>query len=226
MTGIIFAMEIEAQPFIKLLTGKKQFTLAGKKCYKGKLYLCDVCIIISDIGKVNASSAAQVLISRYNKINLILNIGVTGAVNPALKICDICVAEKTLQYDFDVTAIDNVPLGYIQNLKQQYFYSDKNLYGKFMAVFNRSVTVATADRFSTKKEDADFIKSLGGDVRDMELGAIAQVCILNNIPFISLKSISDTAQGDASQDFKENLIKSTECFTLYAEKIFEVISNG
>lgn len=223
MTGLIFAMETEALPFLNLLNTNKQFILAGKKCFKGEIYGCDVCLIISDIGKVNAASAAQSLITRFPEIDRIVNIGVTGAVSPQLKICDICVAEKTLQYDFDVSAIDNVPVGYIQNLKQQYIYSDKKLYGSLMALFNRSVTVATADRFSAKKEEADFILSLGADVRDMELGAIAQVAALNNIPFASLKSISDTAEGDASADFKENLKKSTECFIPYTEKIFEII---
>lgn len=226
LTGIIFAMESEARPFLKLLTAKREFTLAGRKCCSGKLCSLPVRIIVSGIGKVNAASAAQALISKYKDINLILNIGVTGAVNPLLKVCDVCAAEKTLQYDFDITAINDVPLGYIENIKSQYIYTDKNLYGKYKEIFGGSITVATADRFSTKKEEADLILSLGGDVRDMECGAIAQVCLLNNVPFMAIKSISDTASGDASKDFKENLLKSTQKLAGFAEKICEIINNG
>ena len=223
MLGFVIAMEIEAQPLLNLLNTNKQFSLAGKKCFKGELFNNDVTVIISEIGKVNAGSATQALITRFPEIDRIINIGVAGAVNPELKICDICIVEKTLQYDFDVTAIDSVPLGYIQNIKQQYIYSDKKLYGNLFPLFNRSVTVATADRFSNQKSEADLIKTLGGDIRDMELGAIAQVCLLNQIPFASIKSISDTAEGDASADFKENLLKSSACIEKHLEKIFEVI---
>ena len=163
MIGFVIAMEIEAAPIIELLDTNKQFLLAGKKCYKGALLGYDVALIVSEIGKVNAASAAQALITRYPEIDKIINIGVAGAVNTELKICDVCVVEKSLQYDFDLTAIDDVPLGFIQNIKQQYIYGDKKMYGNLMTLFNRSVTVASADRFSTKEEETNLIRSLGGD---------------------------------------------------------------
>lgn len=223
MTGIITAMETEARPLVDMMSINQQLELAGKKCYKGDLCGHDIVLIICEIGKVNASSATQALITRFPEIRRIINIGVAGAVNPSLEIFDICVVEKSLQYDFDLTAIDNVPLGYIQNIKQQYIYSDKKMFGKVAPLFKRSVTVATADRFSSKQSEADLIVSLGGDLRDMELGAIAQVCALNDIPFVSIKTVSDTAKGDASADFKENLLKCVVIIENHIDSILKAV---
>jgi adenosylhomocysteine nucleosidase len=220
MTGIITAMGSEAAPLLENMSVNKQFELAGKKCFKGSINGNEVILIISEIGKVNAASATQALITRFPEIDKIINIGVAGAVNPDLKICDICVIEKTIQYDFDITSIDSVPIGYIQNIKQQYIYCDKKLYGKLMTLFSQSATVATADRFSDKQAEAELILSLGGDLREMEVGAVSQVCILNNIPFAAVKAVSDTAKGNASADFKENLDK---CCLLLAKNIEKII---
>lgn len=224
MIGFVIAMEIEALPILNLLNTNKQFTLAGKKCYKGELFGNDVILIVSEIGKVNASSATQAIITRYPEIDKIINIGIAGAVNPNLKICDVCVVEKTMQYDFDVTSVLDVPLGYITNIKQQYIYTNKKMYGNLMSVFKHSVSVATADRFSSKIEEAELIKSLDCDLREMELGSIAQVCHLNQIPFISIKTISDTANGDTTGEFEENFEKSTLVIGKHIEKILEVIN--
>lgn len=225
MTGIIVAMESEAKPILEIMKVQKQTNIAGKPCYKGTIAGHQACLIISDIGKVNAACAAQGIICTFPEIDKIINIGVAGAVAPDLEVCDICVAEKSIQYDFDVTAIDDVPIGYIQSIKQQYLYSDKKMYGKLMSKFNKSVTVATADRFSHSQQDKDFIIGLGCDIRDMELGAIYQVCAINGLPAISIKSISDTAKGNPAEEFAENLHKSTYCYQPHLSDILDIINS-
>lgn len=37
----------------------------------------------------------------------------------------------------------------------------------------------------------------------MEGGSIAQVCYLNNIPFVVIRSISDNANSDAHMDYEK-----------------------
>ena len=224
MTGIVTALESEAKPILELLEIQQQFEIAGKKCFKGTINQYQVCLIISDIGKVNAASATQSLISRFPEVDKVINFGVAGAVNPSLNLCDICVVEKAIQYDFDVTAIDDVPVGFIQNLKQQFLYSDKKMYGKLMSFFHKTVTAATADRFSFSAPDSEFITSLGGALRDMELGAIYQVCALNDIPAAAVKSISDTAEGNPAEEFAQNLEKATYCYQPYIERIIKELN--
>lgn len=223
MVGFVVAMEVEARPLLEKMEIRESFKLTSRHCLAGKLYGKEAALIISDIGKVNAASATQALLSKFPQIDKIVNYGVAGAVNPALKICDICAVEKVLQYDFDLSAIDDVPVGYIQNLKRQYIHSDAALFEKVFAVLGKRAVVATADRFSAKDEEARFVRSLGADMREMELGAIAHVCCLNNVPFVGIKAVSDTAEGDASADFKENLTRSCRSIEEYLPKIMEAL---
>lgn len=221
MTGFVIAMQSEALPLLSMIKKSRQIVLAGRECFEGELSGEKIAVIVCGIGKVNAASAAQALIMRYQP-SIIINIGVAGAVNPDLKVCDVCVVNKAVQYDFDVTAIDDVPVGYIQNIKQQYIFTDKTIFEKLSKKY-KAVTVATADRFSFKSSEAEFIKALGGDLRDMELGAIAQVCFLNNMPFISVKTVSDTAEGSPAQEFKINLDKSTACVKEYIGDVMSML---
>lgn len=222
MVGIVIAMEEEASPLLQLMKIKESIFLGGKSCRSGTLCRVETALILSGIGKVNAAAAAQALLMRF-PLDAIINIGVAGAVNPRLQICDICVAEKCIQYDFDITAVTDAPIGYITNIGAQYIYSDKKLFKKLKKL-GCPATVATADRFSFKESEAEFIRSLGGDLRDMEFGAIAQVCHLNKMPFISIKTVSDTAEGSPAEEFKNNLEKSAARVTDYIESVMKIFA--
>jgi adenosylhomocysteine nucleosidase len=222
MVGFVIAMEEEARPLLEKTAVKSSFPLSGRICHEGILCGKEAAIAVSGIGKVNAATAAQALISCF-PIEVIINIGVAGAVNPGLKICDICVIEKCIQYDFDITAVTDAPVGYIENIGSQYIYSNKKLFKKLVSI-GCPATVATADRFSFKSSEADFIRSLGGDLRDMELGAIAQVCHLNKTPFVSIKTVSDTAEGSPAQEFIFNLEKSAARVKDYIDDVMKIIT--
>ena len=57
----------------------------------------------------------------------------------------------------------------------------------------------------------------------MEGAAIAQVCFLDNIPFIVIRGISDVANGNNKIDFHEYLkIASKQCAVIM-EKIIKKI---
>ena len=66
--------------------------------------------------------------------------------------------------------------------------------------------ICTGDKFITDREELDRIKSAFPDglAVDMESGAIAQVCYLFGIPFISFRIISDTPGADAHWQQYEN----------------------
>lgn len=63
-------------------------------------------------------------------------------------------------------------------------------------------TIASADLFLTNKEKAKEIRNeFGADCVEMEGAAIAQVCFLDNIPFLVIRGISDTPNGNNGIDF-------------------------
>ena len=218
MIGIIVALEKEAVAVLPLLKEKKEKTLAGKKIIEGRLFDKQVALIFSGIGKVSASLSAQALIDAYHP-EFVLNFGSVGGVSKRVKIKNYYLVEKCMQFDFDVREIDDVPLGYIQDYDTVFFNTDK-----IDGVDFESVLLATADKFTSNEKVIEEIISLGVDIRDMEGGAIAQVCTSNNVKLIMLKGVTDVfGSGNDGEQFINNLLEVSNNFPSAIEKIFNKI---
>ena len=64
--------------------------------------------------------------------------------------------------------------------------------------------VISGDQFISSQEKKDVIKTtFGGLCTEMEGAAIAQTAWRNNIPFVILRSISDSANEDAVKEYNE-----------------------
>lgn len=68
-------------------------------------------------------------------------------------------------------------------------------------------TIASADKFFKDPDEAPKIRRNFGNSEcvEMEGAAIAQVCFLDQIPFIVIRGISDVANGNNKIDFHEYL---------------------
>ena len=122
-------------------------------------------------------------------------------MNDSVKILNYYAVEKCCQYDFDVSAIDDVPVGYIQEYDRVYFDACVNGLD-----FLEKRNIASADKFTHKDEDVKTINNMNCSICDMEAGAIAQVCTSNNVPFVAIKGISDVhGKGTQPEQFFENL---------------------
>lgn len=79
--------------------------------------------------------------------------------------------------------------------------------------------VASGDIFCTDENMKNKInKKFNAGVVDMECAAIGHVAVLDNIPFISVRSISDIPNGDNASTFDENLeLASTRCAEILNE---------
>ena len=155
---------------------------------------------ISDIGKVSAALTTQIIIDLFHP-DYIINFGTCGGNDTSVKICEYYIVEKCCQFDFDLSEIDNVATGY----NQDYGSIHLPLFTEGFDEYRKS-TLASADRFSFEQKDIDLISSLGCRLRDMEGGAIAQVCHNASIPLIMLKGVTDTyGSGETSDQFYQNL---------------------
>lgn len=218
MIGIIIALKSEAKYFIKKIENVKETSVLDKKAYTGEFCGKKIVVAISGIGKVSAALTAQKIIDDYSP-DYLLNFGSVGAVNNTVSVLDYCIIDKCMQYDFDVTAIDPVPLGYIQEYDRVFFDCLTAPFNEF-----KKASLATGDRFSTGKADAEFISNQGCALRDMEGSAIAQVCVSNKIPFIMVKGISDVYGSESEQEqFVRNLDSLAKGFPEIIEKIFKKI---
>ena len=122
-------------------------------------------------------------------------------MNDSVQIKKYYAVEKCCQFDFDLRQLDGVPLGYIQEYDTVFFKTD--LTG--LDSFEKSA-LASADRFTNDECDIDAINQIGCSLRDMEGGAIAQVCTSNSTPLIMIKGITDVfGSGTAEEQFYANL---------------------
>jgi adenosylhomocysteine nucleosidase len=121
--GIMGAMHEEIHSIIELMTAVEEFSYGMRTYYTGRINGIKAVVVFSRWGKVAAATTATSLIIKFKITDLIF--GVAGAINPALKIGDIVIAEQLVQHDMDARPLIDryeIPL-----LGVTYFKSDSSL---------------------------------------------------------------------------------------------------
>ncbi len=226
--GIITAMQEEMQEIQKLMKEISFIEIYGLNFIEGKINNKQVVLIEAGVGKVNAARTTQILIDKFD-IDTVINVGSAGASNEELSIGDIVIGKKLVQHDFDITAFDH-PKGYISNVGQ-YFNSNKQLIEKIEnAIQNLEDsdfkilvgTIASGDIFCTDIKMKEKIRNkFEADAIEMEGAAIAQVCKLDNIPFVVIRGISDTPNGNNEITFEQYLQKASQRCAQIIEKFLK-----
>ena len=208
--GIIAAMNEEMQEIKKIMNDIKIEKEYDLNFFIGKICEKRVVLVECGVGKVNAARVTQIMIDNFH-IETIINVGSAGALNPLLNIGDIVIGEKLIQHDFDITAFGH-DKGYITGVGD-YISSDSQLIEKIKNSINNISNeeykikvgiIASGDIFCTAVEMKDKIYAkFNADCVEMEGAAIAQVCYLDKIPFIIIRSISDSPNGKNAIVFDE-----------------------
>ena len=196
--------------------------------FEGKINNKNVVLVESGVGKVNAARTTQILIDNF-KVEAIINVGSAGCANNELEIGDIVIGKKLVQHDFDITAFGH-PKGFISNVGEN-VESDSELIRKMEQTISKLQdkefkikvgTIASGDIFCTEKTMKDKIRTkFNADAIEMEGSAIAQVCKLDNIPFIVIRSISDNPNGNNNITFEQFLEKASKRCAQIIEKFFK-----
>ena len=195
MIGFVTALNNEAVCIINNMENTKKTTLAGKTLIEGTYLNNPAALIICGVGKVNAAMATQALISKYPDIQLVVNAGISGTVNKKIPLGLVCLVKSWIQYDFDLSELENVPVGKLNEFDSPYQYISNN-YTQNIKKEYKEVVLGTADRFANNQKHADFMITKNIDICDMEGGSIAQVCKYNKVPLLMLKGISDYVGDD------------------------------
>lgn len=216
MIGFIVALYDEAEGVISAFNLVKSREIAGKPVFEGKICEKKVALVISGIGKVSAALAAQGLINAYSP-ETIVNFGTAGGANENVKILSLYLIDRCCQYDFDLSELDGVSVGYMSDYDGIYFDCAAESLS-----FLPKTSLCTADRFSNKITDIETVNSLGCSLRDMEGAAIAQVAKSNALPFVSIKGVTDTYQHPAAE-FYENKMTVCALFPTAIEKLVKCL---
>lgn len=207
--GIIGAMDEEVEQLLKDIEIERKETKAMMNFYFGRLWGQNTVVVRSGIGKVNAAVCAQILIDEF-KADYIINVGIAGGIGENIKPGDVVVADNLIQHDMDTTAFGD-RIGQIPRLDTYDFKCSEILVSKAKEACSylkdgKSLVgrIATGDQFIA---DCDKIKWLNSEFDaiacEMEGGSIAQVCYLNKIPFVVIRSISDNASTGAHMDYEK-----------------------
>ena len=185
--GLVVAMESEYRSVLDTLGGNAE----------GRFLDTDVHVSLRQcgIGKVNAAVGAVKLIESA-KPDLVISTGLAGGVGE-VDVWDAVVASETAYHDV-FCGMGN-EYGQVQGLPVR-FASDAAVVDKAMSIhlddgtkFHKGL-ICTGDQFITRPEPLDAIRDHFPDVLacDMESAAIAHVCHLAKVPFVSIRIISDT----------------------------------
>jgi len=211
-TGIIGAMEEEVNSLKEALADSKMTTIAGMEFCEGKLDGVNVVIVQCGMGKVNAGICANTLINNFG-CTKVINTGVAGSLYNQIDIGDIVVSVDACQHDFTVEDI-GFKKGEIPYTGLSAFPADETMRKQAVKAVREAAPdvqvfegrVCTGDQFISSREQKKTITSnFGGMCCEMEGGAIAQACYLNDTPFVIIRAISDKA--DDSEEMNYELFK-------------------
>ena len=214
----------EIKKIMKNIENKEIYEL---NFFKGTINDKNVVLVEAGVGKVNAARVTQILIDNF-KIQGLINVGSAGSCNDELEIGDIVIGKKLVQHDFDITAFGHEK-GFISNVGQ-FVESDKALISQIEEIienikvkdFNIKIgTIASGDIFCTELKMKEKIKEkFNADCIEMEGSAIAQVCKLDKIPFLVVRSISDKPNGQNEITFDKFLENASKRCAYIIDQFF------
>ncbi len=224
ITGIIGAMESEVAAIRVAMSDSKTTTISGMDFVEGAIDGKKVVLAQCGMGKVNAGICAQTLIVVFGATRVI-NTGVGGSLTDELTINDFVISTDAVQHDFDVSAI-GFQKGEIPFTGLVSFEADEGLRAAAMKAVHRAAPssrllegrVCSGDQFISDAEQQRTITgSFGGVCAEMEGGAIAQVCHLNDVPYVIIRAISDDSDNVSFEEFQEAAAK--ECSSAVLEMV-------
>ena len=192
--GILTAMSVEYRQVAAMLHDAETFQSGPQEFLVGTLGENKIILLQCGIGKTNAATGTTNLIMAFHP-DCVISTGVAGGIDTRLDVMDIVVGSEVCYHD--VHCGDDCDPGQVQGLPK-IFSGDQRLADVALAL-NTDVRIipgliCTGDQFITNRAELDDIKKRYpyGLAVDMESAAIAQVCHLWKVPFLSFRIISDT----------------------------------
>lgn len=249
VTGILGAFGEEIEYLDNSIEERKVQTIEGMPFVTGKLKGRHVVLALTGIGKVNAAMTATLLLEHF-KPDEVLFTGIAGGINPDLLPGDIVIAEKTAQHDLGRMTPDGMfnrgmrnPLTGIRN--PVFFPADSELLklaeasGKRIKLDSikagstvripKIITgiVVTGDVFvASPSKKIELREKLRADAVEMEGAGVAQICWQHTVPYLVIRSLSDSANEQAEEDIDMYREIAARNAALLVEDIIKQLAAG
>lgn len=224
--GVICATQSEVKPFLDVLDEKTVSKKALLEIHEGELAGVPVVVTCCGICKANAAMAAQILIDVYG-VKAVVNAGTAGGMDPKIDLFDIAVGSSFAHHDVDsqMMLVDSYP-----------FYPS-GVFGAAPALleaarvvsedFERPVhfgAMVSGEQFVDDAQRDDIVDRHDPLSVDMESAAMAQVCFANEVPFVSVRGITDTAAHDGFGNYEVNRDQASKDACAFTVRLLEAYS--
>ena len=206
--GILCAGDTELAPFLEHMKGQQITEKAMLKFHTGTM---NVSAVYSGVCKVNAAIAAQLLIDMFH-VDLIINAGTAGGMKERVQLFDTVISERVIYHD----VADDILTDFHPWLKSNYFLADQELCAIARAYSRTSKhpvlfgTMVTGEQFIEDEKREEINQKFDPLSTDMETAGVAHVCYVNRIPFLAVRTITDTVTHQGIETFDQNCEAASE----------------
>ena len=204
MVMIVCAMKLEAKPFLRALDNKRIKKHGELRVYHGRIAGVDVMVACCGVGMRRAAANIQSLIDSVGPSQIVMS-GTAGGIDAKLKIGDTVVSDELIYHEIvgdlpiqDGLSMDGLPFKADAALLECASKAIKEKPPEHSVYFGR---ISTGKSF-VRGEAFDYIISKCNPLcTDMESAAVAHVCQINSVPFIAVRSMSDTREVSGLSNF-------------------------
>lgn len=228
--GIVAAWAPELDAVNRFLPPVEHVTHAAWTFFRHRLGDTEMVSVVSGVGKVFCASATQLLISRFTPGEMYMT-GICGGLQDELLGESLVVPEKLCQHDVESPATPGDPFN-LYSGRSTWYEPDAGLLQRFRE-FAASTThvhfgvVVSGDRRIRSADRREALRrTLGAIAVDQELAAFAQVCTVNQVPFLGMKAVSDHANELTDQQQKRHKLKACDAAARALLGFLSSVNNG
>jgi len=226
MIALLGAFGQEIVDLRRQMVVEEEVTERGCKLYRGKFENRDAVLVKTGMGKERAESATKFMLERY-PVSAIISLGFAGALAPELNIGDVVVCStlhcahqsENKWISGGLCASDTHLLSLVsQDLED-------------IAASSLGSSVSVLELEASTKQLPGLAETLNVHIVEMESYWIASIALDRQIPFIAIRSISDT-MTESVEPFDQILAsdgrllwkKAVLCFLLHPYYLMNVFT--
>lgn len=203
--GILGALDEEISLIREKMEASQSISMLGTVFHIGTVFGKQVVLACCGVGKVNAAVCTTTIIQRFGA-GCVINVGIAGAMRHGLHVMDVIAAREVGFHDQDAVMLDYYP-------KKAFFRTDAHLLdlcgracdqpGSLEGAFSIG-RIVSGDVFVSDRATKDRINAAYAPACvEMEGAAIGHTSYMHNVPFLVIRTMSDTADDQAQETYDD-----------------------
>lgn len=141
-----------------------------------------------------------------------INIGIAGGISPHVQPLDVIIGTSYAYHDVNPKQLENLFSNMTSFSANPFLF---NLFTSYLPNLKKGVMVSGERFIASQLEKERIIEQFNPLSVDMETGAIAHTSFINDLPFVSLRCLSDLADNEATESYETNEILASNLVSTY-----------